>query len=189
MAAAVETAITDLFGGFSNSVGTSGVDMTIADLRSATITYRTNAMEFAQGGVIVLHPVQLGDLEAELMSGSGAGLSSVFSRGDIAGLFGTSPGSSVLSNYVGNWLGNIPVFVSTAVGLDGGSANREGAIFKPSVANDINCAIGMVMKWLPTIDVYDGGVLKQATHIHRGKIAFGTAELNDSLGVGIVTDA
>lgn len=189
MATDVESSIAALLGGHSNTVGSSGVDLTAADIRSAIAQFRINALEHAQRGVIVLHPQQIADLEADLMSGSGASLATALMRQDVASIFGGEPGSSVLGNYVGHFL-NVPVFQSALVPLDGGSANRTGAIFAMvDGSNSPACAYGLVWKWMPSTSVADAAVNRQNASVWRGRLCYGVAEINDTLGVSIITDA
>lgn len=189
MATDVETSLAALLGGHTNTVGSSGVDLTAADIRAAIAAFRINALEHAERGVIMLHPQQIADLEADLMSGSGASLSQVFSRLDVASLFGGEAGSSVLGNYVGHFM-NVPVFQSALVPLDGASANRCGAIFaRVDGANSPACAYGLAWKWMPEVSFADAAVNRQNASVWRGRLAYGVAEINDSLGVSIITDA
>lgn len=189
MATDVENSIAALLGGHSTTVGSSGVDLTSADIRAAIAAFRINALEHAERGVIVLHPQQIADLEADLMSGTGASLAQVFSRMDVTSLFGGEAGSSVLGNYVGHFM-NVPVFQSALVPLDGGSANRTGAIFaRVDGQNSPACAYGLVWKWMPEVSFADAAVNRQNASVWRGRLAYGVAEINDSLGVSIITDA
>lgn len=189
MANDVESSIAALLGGHSSTAGSSGVALTAADLRSAIATFRINALEHASRGVIVLHPSQVADLEADLMSGSGASLATTMMRSDVASIFGGEPGSSVLGNYVGHFL-NVPLFQSALVPKDGGNTNRTGAIFAMvDQSNSPACAYGMVWKWMPSTSMADGLVNRQNASVWRGRLCYGASELNDALGVSIITKA
>lgn len=189
MVAYVESTIADLFAGFSNTVGTDGIDLTVADIRSGLATLRINAPGAAERAVIALHPVQFGDLMADMTAGPAASLATPWSRSDVASFFGGEPGSSVMGNYCGHFL-NVPVFQSSNVGLDGDTSAREGGIFVARDAqNSTNCAIGLVWKWMPEVAQADLLTNRMIGRVMRGRMAFGAAEINDGCGVLITSDA
>lgn len=133
-----------LLGGGSNSVGTSGVDQTLGDLRSAALLLRRVAKGAARGAAFMLHPQQVDDVDAQLQQGSGAGLSTLMSRQDVINWYGASPGTGVLESHRGAVYG-LPVFTSTNVPDANASADHAGALFVPRLA------FGGVVAWLPRI--------------------------------------
>lgn len=95
-----------LASGFSTSVGSTGVDLTADVLRLATYNLRLAKVKGAP--LIILHPTQISDVQADIISSSGAvwGGPNV----QLSILNGRTPGAG--SGYVGSFL-EVDVFSST----------------------------------------------------------------------------
>lgn len=181
LAQLIDSDAASLLSGFSNTVGTTGVDATLEDLRAASVLFRRTALGASDSGVFVLHPQQLGDVDGQLLSGSGAGLSPMLGREDLINLYGMAPGSGMLKSYRGTLFG-IPVFQTTNVPDVNTAADHGGALFAPQLA------IGGVYKWL--------GKLVRASQASNLKLAdswqisaaYAFVEKFDSMGVSVITD-
>lgn len=171
-----------VLGGFSGTVGTSGVDATILDLLGALIALRSSAKSMAENCVGVLHTQQLGDMLTDMASGSGNGLASLWSRPDVTSLPTGMSGQGLMSSYAGLFMGK-PIFTSANVQTANGGADRAGALFV------VKEAIGGVVKWMPQVNAYDGGVNRQLAMQFLGSTAYGFIEKKDGYGISIITDA
>lgn len=171
-----------LLAGFSNTVGTSGVDATVDDFIAALVLLRNIAKGAAEDSVYVVHPQQLGDVVRDMASGSGAGLAAMFSRPDVATVVTSTPGQGLTATYGGTFLGK-PCFTSTNVATANAAADRAGAIFV------VKQALGGVVKWMPTIAEFDKGVDAQLAMQYLGSTCYGFVEKKDGMGVSIITDA
>ena len=171
--------VLSLLGGFSNVAGTSGVDCSLEDLRYATTLLRLSAKGAAEGAVFVLHPQQLADVEAILVSGAGAAVSQLVARPDFLSIHASNMGSGALSMYRGHLFG-IPVFQSSNVAGDG--TDRKGALVVPDKA------IALLYKWLGRIVGADQAVNYQPAKSWLGSSCYGTVELDDNMGASIITD-
>jgi len=166
-----------------NTVGTSGIDNSLDILRQASVLLRTNALGAAAGGAaFYLHDQQIADVDAELVAGSGTGLSPVVARQDVVNWYGAEPGSGMLQNYRGPLFG-MPVFQSTKVPLANGSADRGGALVVPSLA------YRKVVAWDPRTDFNSQAVNIQLADSYLVSCAYAYVEVKDLAGVSVITDA
>jgi len=193
MATSIDALLTALLAVHDNTCGSTGADLTYADLMAGYTLYLAAAQEFSDNCVLVIHSTQYGDVVKEIMSGAGAGLASIFGSDNgamLSGMFGGPPGASVAGSYKGNFLNAVPVFVDGNVPLVNTSADRGGAFFRASPGNkDVHCAYGMVWKWMPAIASFDEGVNMKLTTLHQGVYAAGVSEMYDALGVSVISDA
>lgn len=111
------TMVTGLSANFSQSVGTSGVDMSVDDFLDASITLdlQSNAAE----RIAVLHPRQLGDLKQSLRGETGP-LAFIPATAEMIAAKG--PG------YQGMLLG-VDIFASSKVATANAAADRDGFMF------------------------------------------------------------
>ncbi len=173
MADKLDVDITALASGFSTSVGTTTVNLSLANILSAIQTLET--ADAPQGYAAVLHPVQIADLRTALQSASQA----IFvSEGIRSGT--QEVGAASNPGYFGNWFG-IDFYFSTNVATANAGADRAGMIFSK------NYALGHVEKWAAkVVPMYwppiRGWVLTASA-------MYGVGEIEDSAGVGVVTDA
>lgn len=157
-----------LLGGFSSTVGTSGVDLTEANLLDA-LTTLTNA-DAPRPYVLVLHTQQVGDLRKALATTT----ASVQTNTDPDSLGGTGNGFEF--GYYG-----IPVYASTNVPTANAAADRAGAIFSRGQA-------------LARVDKRPIRVRPQRDESLRSTefnitSVYGQGELVDGWGVSVITDA
>ena len=168
----VDTDITALMGSFSNTVGTTTADLTLANILSAI--YTLEAANAPKPYVGVLHPIQISDMRTALETNANSPFQS---QGIRAGTDELGPAGN---GFAGSWFG-IPLYFSTNVPTANAAADRAGAIFS------VNYALGMVEKWASKlVPMYwppiRGWVLVATAN-------YGVFEIEDSAGVAIITDA
>lgn len=180
----METDACSLLSAHTNYVGVSGVDNTLDVLRQASVTMRTTALGAAEGGAAYyLHPQQCADVDAELVAGSGTGLSTVAARTDVVNWYGDEPGSGMLNAMRGK-LFNLPVFQSTLVPLTNGNADRGGALVIPSLA------YRKVVAWGPKTDFGSRSISQfQPADGFFVSLAYAYVEAKDTGGISVITDA
>jgi hypothetical protein len=172
-----------LLAGFSNTVGTSGVDNSFAIMRQAMLSARTVAKGAAGlGMVFVLHPQQIDDVDADIQGGTGPALTTMMTRSDVVNWYGSIPGSGMLNNFRGGLLG-VPVFSSTNVPTANAAADRAGALFLPKMA------LGGKYCWLPTIQEVDAIVNYIVGKVTAVTCAYAFVEKKDEYGISVITDA
>lgn len=159
-----------LLQGFSTVVGTSGVDLTEANLLSA-LTSLTNA-DAPQPYVYVLHTQQLGDARQALM-GTTATPQSGTSPAELGSL---GPTDGQAFSYAG-----YPIFASTNVGTMNAGADRGGAIFARGEA------LARVDKRPMRLEPQRDASLRAWEYNITS--VYGQGELVDGWGVTIQTDA
>lgn len=173
MADKLDIDVTALAAGFSTTVGTTTVNLALADILSAIFTLE--AANAPKPYVGVLHPVQIADLRTALASQSAA----IFPGNGIRG--GTNElGPAGSPGFFGPWFG-IDFYFSTNVATANGGEDRAGMIFSK------NYALGMVEKWAAkVVPMYwppiRGWVLVASA-------MYGVGEIEDTAGVKVVTDA
>lgn len=162
--------ITALLSGFSSSVGSTTVDITLANLLEAI--YTLEAADAASLGplVAVLHPRQTADLRTELE----ADAASIYTSESQSGL------SKANAGYFGSWFG-IDIFQSTNVPTANAGADRAGGVFVR------NYALGMVKKWDARIETLRWPSIRGFVLVATAM--YGVGEVEDSAGVAVVTDA
>lgn len=160
----------DLNGG--STVGTSGTNITVADFIEAMYTL-DNANAPGQKRC-VLHPRQVADLFTAL-TGSGA----VYQNLPELVREGVLPEGQPAAGFVGHLFG-VPIYQTTEVDTVNSGANRCGAMF---VAE----AMAFVQLRPVTVE-YDYDASRRAREVVV-TAAYGVAEVIDSYGVPIVTDA
>jgi N4-gp56 family major capsid protein len=164
--------ITALGSGFSSSVGATTVDLSVANILSAI--YTLEAADAPKPFVGVLHPVQISDIRTALESNANAPFQSMGIRA------GTNELGPAGNGFAGSWFG-LDLYFSTNVPTANAGADRAGMIFSRGYA------LGMVEKWAAKIvPMYwppiRGWVLVATAN-------YGVFEIEDSAGVGVVTDA
>ena len=162
--------ITALFSGFSSSVGSTTVDITLANLLDGI--YTLEAADAASLGplVAVLHPRQTADLRAEL-------------EADAASIYTSKSDGSITkaqAGYFGNWFG-IDIFQSTNVPTANAAADRAGGLFVR------NYALGMVKKWDARVETLRWAPIRGFVLVATAM--YGVGEVEDSAGVAVITDA
>jgi hypothetical protein len=157
-----------LLAGFSSTVGTSGVDLSEANLLDG-LTTLTNA-DAPRPYVIVLHTQQVGDLRKALSTTTAV----VQTNTSPAELGGTGAGFEFM--YYG-----MPVYASTNVATANAGADRAGAIFSKGEA------LGRVDKRPIRVRPQRDESLR-ATEFNITSV-YGQGELVDGWGVSVITDA
>jgi hypothetical protein len=187
----------NLLGGFSNTAGTSGSDLSTADIFSAIYTFDTLDAS-NQNRALVLTPNQVDELRRDLAVTSGGLGGSLWSAQIDASIFGA--GGIPENGLIGSFMG-IPVYqyshsLRTLENGDGGS---------PEVFADVAGALIAIGSGDPTVagnpvgallTVRKGGlkVRLEQSAAERGTIVvvsmeYVAVELKDAHGVSIITDA
>jgi N4-gp56 family major capsid protein len=168
----IDVDICALFGSFSNTVGTTTVDLSLANILAAI--YTLEAANAPKPFVAAVHPVQISDVRTALETNANSPFQS---QGIRAGTNELGPAGV---GYAGEWFG-LPFYFSTNVPTANAAADRAGAIFSA------NYALGMVNKWASKIvPMYwppiRGWVLTATAN-------YGVFEIEDTAGVSVITDA
>jgi hypothetical protein len=172
----VNDAIFALSSGFSNSVGSTGSNLTELNILDGGTKLAAAGVPGPYVGV--LHPQQWNDLAVAV----GGSLTPATSPGaqsvqEITRTFGVEQvfDGGLINLYGVNWL------ISNRVPTANAGADRAGMIVHPMHA------IGFVEKWPIRVELERDASLR-ATEIVV-TTAFGVGELLDSAGVGVITDA
>lgn len=150
------------------AVGTSGTNMTVANLLSAV-----NTVEKADAPmpyVCVLHPQQIHDLRTDLAAATGVIYTSVVNE-----RIGVTENGYQFDLY------NIPIYATTNVPTANTAADYAGGLFSRGVA------LGMALKWGPKTELERNASLRGTEIV--ATTCYGVGELVDTYGVPIVTDA
>lgn len=167
-----ETTIDAQYANFSNVTGSSGVDLTLAQFLDAISQLEQRDAIGSLAGVF--HPVQVGDLRTVVTVTANANFASnpSFNDGGVV--------DAKLMGYVGNPFG-VELYMSSAVPTANAGADRAGGIFVKGVSN------GLYEVWDTRVenhrDVFQPGTQLAATS------CYGVAEIRDSWGQGVTTDA
>lgn len=167
----IDTKIAAEFANFTNSVGSSGIDLTEADFLAAIATLESGNVATDVPLVAVLHSVQVSDLRTALVDSTGAINASVSGPVEMVGR---------RLSYMG-----VPVVPSNACALVNAGADRQGAMFPVGQA----AGVAYVEKWGARTE-FERDASKRGTEIVI-TAAFGTGTPNPAAngGVKIVTDA
>lgn len=167
---------------FAASVGSTGVDMTIANFLSAIATLEI--AKVAPGYLSILHPVQIGDLRSALLSVGGAVQWMDASREQMEVLGG---------GYRGKFMG-VDIFSSSYVPTKNSGADRGGCMFgrgaivwadaAPPPAGDANQIVIGNKVLFERSRTAKSGLTAYVTHSYMG-VSLGI----DAAGVAIITDA
>lgn len=166
----IDVDICALFAGFTNAVGATTVNITLANILDAI--YTLEAADAASLGALVgvLHPRQTGDLRVEL-------------EADAASIYNSkSDGSITKANagYFGSWFG-VDLFQSTNVPTANVGADRAGGIFVRDYA------LGMATKWMARVETMRWPSIRGWVLVATAM--YGVGEVEDSAGVEVTTDA
>jgi N4-gp56 family major capsid protein len=159
-----------LLSGFSTSVGSTGVDLSLANVLDAIYNLEVNDAAGLGGLVAVLHPRQTADIRTEL-------------EADQAVIY-TSKSDSDLSKASAGWFGNwfgIDFYQSTNVATANAGADRAGGLFVRDYA------LGMVQKWTAKVEVMRWAPIRGFVLVAHAM--YGVGEVEDAAGVAVVTDA
>lgn len=174
MADKLDVDITALFDGFSNGVGSTGVNLSIANILDAIFTLE-NADAASLGQIVgVLHPRQAADIREAVDADSGQAYAGV------AGARGAQLGPAPGPGFFGAWFG-IPFYMSTNVPTANLGADRAGGIFIADYA------LGMVTKWAARVEAMRWPPIRGI--VLTASAMYGVGEIEDSAGVEVITDA
>lgn len=177
------------FAGLSNSVGTSGSDLTVAQLLSAFNNIRKRGA-IAETLVGVLDNEQIDNVQTALIATNAAQAVYAMAVDRILAYNPTGDRGLSPQRQVATFAG-YPIFVSGLTDLNGvGDTDVCGAAFVPSTAyNDAagHVTFGMAWKRLPRFEV-ERDAKKRTTNLVMS-CRWGVGELCDGSGTAIITDA
>jgi hypothetical protein len=174
-----------LFAGLSQSVGTTTVDLTIAQALAAATTIRNSAAYAPDGLVYVLDNEQVANIEAGLIAGNAA--AAVFAL-SADRLINYQPGQNRYAGGAAMNLRGSPVYTTDLTDTANTGDDVVGACFVPSsAANDQSATFGQVWKRLPNFET-ERHAKKRTTDLVM-TTRWGVGELRDATGVKIVSDA
>ncbi len=166
--------ITALYASFANVVGTTTVDLALANLLDGIFNLEVNNATAYGPFVGVLHPRQIADLRNAIDAESGVAYSDV--AGDRANVLGPGGGPG----FFGSWYG-IPFWTSTNVPTANAAADRAGGIFVSGYA------LGLVEKWAAKVEVMRWPPIRG--FVLSAHMNYGVGEIQDLAGTAVITDA
>lgn len=174
MADKLDVDICALFAGFTNAVGTTTVNLSVANILDAIFTLE-NADAANLGQIVgVLHPRQAADIREAIDAEAGVAYSQV--AGNRGANLGPAPGPG----FFGSWLG-IPLWMSTNVPTANAGADRAGGIFIADYA------LAMVSKWAARVETMRWPPIRGL--VLTASAMYGVGEVEDLAGVEVTTDA
>lgn len=176
-----ETDMAALYGGFSNVTGVSGSDLTAKQFLQAL-----SALEVrdTQGSVVaVLHPVQTGDIRADIVPTFDAEGTTRTPRSGREYFDGGNDSSVVTPTFEGRVgsLYGIPIWHTSLVATANAGADRAGAVFVR------NLCLGMYEIRAPRTELQRDASLPGTEIVVTAN--YGVAEIRDEWGQSIITDA
>lgn len=162
-----------LMSGFTSAVGSTTVDLSLANILSAI--YTLEAANAPKPYVGVLHPVQISDIRTALENNANAPFRSSGIRAGTNEL-----GPTAAPGFAGEWFG-LPLYFSTNVPTANAGADRAGGIFS------VNYALGWVDKWASKIVPMYWPPLRAWVLVATAN--YGVFEIEDAAGVEVTTDA
>lgn len=190
MAAAIALAIDDdmaaLFASLSNTVGTSGADLTVAQFLSAFNGIRVRGNRAPDGLVAVVSNQQASDLEGALVASS-TSMAVYTLAADRFLAAAPGPNNGLINGQVMQFRG-YPVFASGLCDTANAGADDVGAVFVPSTtANDAFATYGLIMKREPRLETQRDASARSNELVLTARVA--PFELRDNSGTAVITDA
>lgn len=175
-----------LFASLANSVGSTGSDLTIAQMLAAQVGIRVRGCNAPDGIAYVLSNTQVDDVEAAIISTNAAAAVYSFAADRFLGAI---PGENYgMSNGRVFWFRGGPVFASGLCDTANAGADEVGAAFVHSTAaNDPFACFGMIMKRAPRLRTQRDESARSNELVLTMRAA--PFELRDVAGTKIVTDA
>jgi hypothetical protein len=175
-----------LFASLSNTVGSTGVDVTLAQALAAQVGIRKRGVRAPDGVVYVLDEQQVDDLEA-LMIAAGANQATYTLAADKLLGIDREANNGMGNGLVFNFRG-YPVYSTGLTDTANAGADVVGACFTPSSAgNDKYATYGWVDKRPFRVET------ERDASLRADEIVFsmrrGVAEITDVSGTAIITDA
>lgn len=172
----------------SQTVGSSGVDLTIAQMIAAQQGLRIRGVE-SDALVFILDNQQSLDIEAALMATNAAAAIFALSADRLIGYSPSADHGMSASRQIMQFRG-LPTFSTGLTDTANAAADVVGACLAPSTAfNDQTGATthGMCWKRLPTFETQRQAKLRANDLVMTARLGF--AELQDGSGTAIITDA
>ena len=185
---AMEDDFLALFASLSNGVGTSGSDLTVAQLLDAITGIRIRGA-VADSLVGVLDNAQATDLQTALIATNAAAAVFALSADRIINYNPSADRGLSAQRQVATFAG-VPMFTSGLTDTANAGADVVGAVFTPSTAfNDSagHVTFGMAWKRLPRFEMERNAKLRTTDLVMSCR--WGVAEMTDGSGTKIVTDA
>lgn len=176
-----------LFAGLSNSVGSTGADLTIAQTLAAQVGIRTRGWKAPNGTAYILDNQQSDDIEAALIATNAAQAVYASAADRLLGYMpspdhGQSGQTQVMA------FRTSPVWATGLTDTANAGADVVGACITPSgPGNDPFATLALVWKRLPRIE-FDRDISKRTTKMVLTMRA-APFELTDGSGTKLVTDA
>lgn len=177
-----------LYASLSNSVGSSGVNLTVAQMVAAQQGLRTRGVE-CDALAYVLDNQQVSDIETELMSANAAAAVFALSADRLIGYNPAGDHGMSASRQVMMFRG-VPVFSTGLTDTANAAADVVGACIAPSTSfNDNSGATTHCVAWkrLPYFETQRQAKLRGTDLVMTARLGF--AELQDGAGTAIITDA
>jgi hypothetical protein len=183
---AVEDDSVGKFSGLSQSVGSTGVDLTVAQTLAAHVGIRKRGYRAPDGVVYVLDEQQVDDLEAALIGASSATATYALGCDRLLGVDRTA-NNGMGNGHVMNFRG-YPVYSSGLTDTANTGADVVGACFVPSSeANNPHATFGIVDKRPFRMREQRDESLRGTELVFSMRV--GVGELRDGSGTAIITDA
>lgn len=163
-----------LFAGFTNAVGSTGVNISLANLLDTIYTLEVNDAAGLGSLVGVLHPRQTADLREALDAETGT----VYGGAGFKMTFNEL--AKAQAGYFGTWFG-IDIFQSTNVPTANAGADRAGGVFVR------NYALAQVQKWAAKVEPMRWAPIRGWVLVATAM--YGVFEVEDLAGVEVTTDA
>ena len=171
LAISLDDDLAALLGGFSTVVGTSGANLSLANMAGAASSLRKNKMRGT--ACYILDDQQSEDYQAALIASTSTTINSY-----------STPSDAGNSDYLGTFMG-MDVFSTSLTDTANSAADVTGALF---IHNPLSsAALGMCLARDVRVE-FDRNITAR-TSLVVATARWGVAEISDSSGVSIITDA
>lgn len=183
---AFEKDIVDTFDNFSNSVGSSGSNLTLANMSSAITTVRNAGAQNVDGGVFILDMQQGIDYEDALVSTNAAQAVYEGTADQFLSVV-RDPNNGMSNGFIGLFRGQ-PVYITGLTQTRNTAADVQGVYFiRWTPRNDRTCALGKSVSRGIRVETERDASLRGTEIVVTAR--WGTGELLDAAGCQLVTDA
>lgn len=184
LATKLDVDVATAFSGPANSVGTTGVPLTLNDMLDAATTLQINAGSRADGNAVyVLHPVQVKHLEQDAMSRNAPWISAR----QLADFF-PAASDAMRRNFVG-MLNGFPVIRSSNVQTANLGADRNGILAVVPSASGPGAYLGGAMVSIEEMSEDSQSMNFRVAQSMGGVSIYALGEAKDVFGVSIISDA
>jgi len=184
---AMEDDFLALLASLSNTVGTSGADLTVAQLLQAQTDLRVRGVN-AEGVVYILDNQQASDVESAFIAVA-ANQTSYALAADRVLAYNPTPGHGMTTRMISSFRG-FPIWTTGLTDTANAAADVVGGCFVPSSAyNDAagHVTFGMIWKRLPRFETERHAKKRTTDLVMTCRAGFG--EMLDGSGTAIITDA